>query len=167
MASGRSVWHLFDGEKDVYRVDYPVDGVISENQQVRNEAGRAWSGDWHRVASIPLNVAHDSGLVQAHSEGNDAFLGQSRLAHERGQAMTISDYASLLVDAGEYSGRNDIAHLFPRFIGLAELKLNRALRVAGMEVVGTVTLIAGSGPLPTDFLEAREVKNANGIPIRA
>lgn len=79
----------------------------------------------------------------------------------------ISDYASLLVDAGEYSGRNDIAHLFPRFIGLAEIKLNRALRVADMEVTGTVTLTAGSGPLPADFLEAREVKNANGIPIRA
>ncbi|QRY69175.1 hypothetical protein JVX98_13220 [Ensifer sp. PDNC004] len=79
----------------------------------------------------------------------------------------ISDYASLLVDAGEYSGRNDIAHLFPRFIGLAEIKLNRALRVADMEVVGTVTLTGGSGPLPVDFLEAREVKNASGIPIRA
>ncbi|RAS13549.1 hypothetical protein [Ensifer adhaerens] len=81
--------------------------------------------------------------------------------------MTISDYASLLVDAGEYSGRNDFAHLFPRFVGLAELKLNRGLRVADMEVTDTVTLTAGSGPLPADFLEAREVKNANGIPIRA
>lgn len=72
--SGRSVWHLFDGEKDVFRVDYPVDSVISENQAVRNEASRAWAGDWHRVASIPLNIAHDSGLVQAHSEGDDRFV---------------------------------------------------------------------------------------------
>jgi len=81
--------------------------------------------------------------------------------------MTIADYASLLVDAGEYSGRNDIAHLFPRFIGLAELKLNRFLRVAEMELVGTVTVTNGAGTLPADFLEAREVKNANGLPIRA
>ncbi|NRQ13460.1 phage adaptor protein [Ensifer sesbaniae] len=80
---------------------------------------------------------------------------------------TIPDYASLLVDAGEYSGRNDIAHLFPRFLGLAELKLNRFLRVADMEVVDTVTVTNGTGTLPPDFLEAREVKNANGIPIRA
>lgn len=80
---------------------------------------------------------------------------------------TISDYASLLVDAGEYSGRNDIAHLFPRFIGLAELKLNRGLRVADMEVTDTVTLTSGAGPLPADFLEARQVLNSNGIPIRA
>ncbi len=80
---------------------------------------------------------------------------------------TIADYASLLVDAGEYSGRNDIAHLFPRFIGLAELKLNRFLRVADMELVDVVAITNGAGTLPTDFLEAREVKNANGIPIRA
>lgn len=81
--------------------------------------------------------------------------------------MTISDYASLLVDAGEYAGKNDFAHVFPRLLGLAELKLNRGLRVADMEVTDTVTLTAGSGSLPADFLEAVEVKNATGIPIRA
>lgn len=80
---------------------------------------------------------------------------------------TIADYASLLVDAGEYSGRNDVAHLFPRFVGMAEVKLNRFLRVADMEVVAPVTIANGAGSLPTDFLEAREVKNANGLPIRA
>ncbi|RDL51237.1 hypothetical protein BLJAPNOD_02369 [Ensifer sp. M14] len=79
----------------------------------------------------------------------------------------IADYASLLVDAGEYSGRNDIAHLFPRFLGLAELKLNRFLRVAEMEIVDTVAVTNGTGTLPVDFLEAREVKNANGASIRA
>ncbi|EHK75201.1 hypothetical protein SM0020_24875 [Sinorhizobium meliloti CCNWSX0020] len=81
--------------------------------------------------------------------------------------MTISDYASLLVDAGEYSGREDIAHNFPRFLGLAELKLNRGLRVADMEVTDEISLIDGDGTLPADFLEAREVKNTAGIPIRA
>lgn len=72
--TGRSVWHLFDGEKDVFRVDYPVDNLISENQDVRNSAEKAWRGDWHRVASIPLNIAHNSGLVQAHSEGDDRYV---------------------------------------------------------------------------------------------
>ncbi|PDT47447.1 hypothetical protein CO661_11940 [Sinorhizobium fredii] len=81
--------------------------------------------------------------------------------------MSISDYASLLVDAGEYSGREDIAHNFPRFLGLAELKLNRGLRVADMEVTDEISLIDGDGTLPADFLEAREVKNVSGIPIRA
>ncbi|MDW9814934.1 hypothetical protein GOB25_07605 [Sinorhizobium meliloti] len=74
MMTGRSVWHYFDGEKDVFRVDYPVDNLMSQNQEIRNSAERAWKGDWHRVASIPLNVAYDSGLVKAHSEGDDRFV---------------------------------------------------------------------------------------------
>ncbi|RVJ07867.1 hypothetical protein CN193_04885 [Sinorhizobium meliloti] len=74
MATGRSVWHYFDGEKDVFRVDYPITNIVNQNQAVRNEASRAWAGDWHRIASIPLNIAYDSGLVQAHSEGNDRYV---------------------------------------------------------------------------------------------
>ncbi|WP_085032309.1 phage adaptor protein [Ensifer aridi] len=81
--------------------------------------------------------------------------------------MSISDYASLLVDAGEYSSREDIAHLFPRFLGLAELKLNRGLRVADMEASTTLALSNGDATLPADFLEAREVKTSANVPIRA
>ncbi|OCP38616.1 hypothetical protein [Ensifer sp. LC163] len=81
--------------------------------------------------------------------------------------MTISDYASLIVDAGEYSGRNDVAHLFSRFLGLAELKLNRALRVSDMEHKAPIAVIDGEAPLPADFLETRQVLSASGLPIRA
>ncbi|WP_085033936.1 phage adaptor protein [Ensifer aridi] len=81
--------------------------------------------------------------------------------------MTISDYASLLVDAGEYSGREDIAHIFPRLVGLAEIKLNRGLRVADMESTTTLTLSGGDASLPANFLEAREVKTSASVPIRA
>lgn len=72
--TGRSVWHYFDGEKNVFRTDYPVDNLMSENQAVRNVAEKAWRGDWHRVASVPLNVAYDSGLMQAQTEGDDKFV---------------------------------------------------------------------------------------------
>lgn len=71
--SGRSVWHMFDGEKTVIRTDYPVDSVMSENTTIRNEAGKAWSGDWHRIASVPLNIAHDHNLIKAHSDGDEAY----------------------------------------------------------------------------------------------
>lgn len=72
--SGRSIWSYFDGQKTVYRTDYPVQATMTENEAVRNEADRAWRGDWHRVASIPLNVAHDSGLVAAQTQGDDKFV---------------------------------------------------------------------------------------------
>lgn len=74
----------------------------------------------------------------------------------------ISDYSSLLIDAGEYSGRDDIAHLFPRFVGLAEAKMNRVLRTADMEEAATVILANGDGALPEGFLEAREVLSPDG-----
>lgn len=76
--------------------------------------------------------------------------------------MTISDYSALLIDAGEYSGRNDIAHMFPRFVGLAEAKINRVLRTADMEKTGTVALADGEALLPPDFLEARTVYGPDG-----
>ncbi|MDK1489689.1 hypothetical protein QN219_06405 [Sinorhizobium sp. 7-81] len=81
--------------------------------------------------------------------------------------MTISDYASLLVDAGDYSGRDDIAHLFPRFLVMAELKLDRVMRVADMEKTATVPLTEGEGGLPADFLEARQVLAGDGRALRA
>ena len=79
----------------------------------------------------------------------------------------VADYAALLVDAGEYSGRNDIAHLFPRFVGLAELKLNRMLRVSDMETTAAIAVVDGDAPLPADYVEARQVLSASGRPIRA
>ncbi|MDE4621737.1 phage adaptor protein [Sinorhizobium meliloti] len=81
--------------------------------------------------------------------------------------MTISDYASLIVDAGEYSGNDKFVHVAPRLLGLAELKLNRGLRVADMESSATLTLSNGNASLPADFLEAREVKTSANVPIRA
>lgn len=76
--------------------------------------------------------------------------------------MTISDYASLLIDAGEYSDRDDVAHLFPRFVGLAEAKINRVLRVGEMETSAVVPIVEGDGDLPPDFLEARMILGPGG-----
>lgn len=79
----------------------------------------------------------------------------------------ISDYSNLLIDASEYAKRDDVAHLFQRFVGLAEGKMNRVLRTADMETAGTVVLTNGDGDLPTDFLEAREVLTPDGRNIGA
>ncbi len=79
----------------------------------------------------------------------------------------IADYASLLVDAGEYAGANDIAHVFQRLVGLAESKFNRVLRVGEMETAGTIVLTDGNGTLPSDFLEARLVRSPDGTGLSA
>lgn len=75
-ATGRQVWHMNDGERDIYRTDYRVDDVIDVNQEQRNMSATGWAGDWHHVASVPLNVAFDSGLTRAHAEGDDRFVSR-------------------------------------------------------------------------------------------
>ncbi|WP_426238174.1 phage adaptor protein [Pararhizobium sp. DWP1-1-3] len=79
----------------------------------------------------------------------------------------ISDYSALLMDAGDYSGNNGIAHLTPRFVGLAETKLNRVLRVGAMEKSAVVTLVTGDGDLPDDFIEMRQTLSADGRNLRS
>lgn len=81
--------------------------------------------------------------------------------------MALADYASLLIDAGEYAGRDDFAQHFDRFLRLAEAKLNRTLRVADMEKQETISLVEGDAPLPADFLEARDVVYPPNRPLRS
>lgn len=76
--TGRTVWTLFDGEKTVIRTDYPVSSIMEHNAAVRNATPDGWQGDYHRIASVPLNLLHDenTGLMKAHKEGDDAYVSR-------------------------------------------------------------------------------------------
>lgn len=78
-----------------------------------------------------------------------------------------SDYSALLIDAGEYAGSNDWVQYFDRFLRLAEMKLNRVLRVSDMEVTAPLLLTNGDATLPSELLELREVKTASGRVLKA
>ena len=64
-------------------------------------------------------------------------------------------YGDLLVDVGEYTGKNNIAAVFPLLLRLAEAKLNRNLRTAYQETIVALPMVNGVATLPSDFLEAR------------
>lgn len=76
--SGRVVWVLDDGNRTIFRTDYPMQATLSENAEQRKAADRAWKGDWHRIASIPLNIAFDGdlGLMKAHEQGDTKYLSR-------------------------------------------------------------------------------------------
>lgn len=77
--------------------------------------------------------------------------------------MSIADYSDLLMQVSEYTGRDDFGHVFPRLVSFAENKMNRALRVGGMETSASLTTSSsGNVALPTGFLEMREVKDSAG-----
>ena len=78
--TGRSVWSLFDGQKTIIRTDYPVAQAIEQNTLLRNATPRGWKGDWHHIASVPLNLAHHGGLVEAVTQHDDKFI--SRLLND-------------------------------------------------------------------------------------
>lgn len=75
-ASGRSVWSYYDGEKTHYRVDYPVAQAIEQNTLLRNSAPSGWKGDWHKIASVPLNALYDTGLAEAMNQHDDKFISR-------------------------------------------------------------------------------------------
>lgn len=74
--TGRTVWLRDNGDgTTTARTDYPHDALISENAEFRNSASAGWGGDWHRVASIPLNIFHDE-LAEASKQGDDKYMSK-------------------------------------------------------------------------------------------
>jgi hypothetical protein len=74
---GRQVWSRENPDGSItFRTDYEVEPTIDANTALRNMAASGWAGDYHRVASIPLNILYDSGMAQAHTEGDNAFVAR-------------------------------------------------------------------------------------------
>jgi hypothetical protein len=76
--TGRTVWSMFDGEKVVLRHDYPVAETLQHNAAARHAAPDGWKGDYHRVASVPLNLLYDDnlGLNKAVQQGDDKYVSR-------------------------------------------------------------------------------------------
>ena len=74
--TGRQVWviHNDDGSM-TFRTDYPVQPTIDENTAMRNLASNSWAGDYHKVASIPLNVYYDQ-LADAAKQDDMKYLSK-------------------------------------------------------------------------------------------
>jgi hypothetical protein len=73
----------------------------------------------------------------------------------------IADFADLFVTVSEYLGRADFAHLFPRFVSMAELQMEREVRLADQQKSATLTLVDGRATLPADFYSVRTVCTGN------
>ena len=72
----RTVWarQLPDGRTQV-RTDYEVTDTIEANRTMRNSLDKGFKGDWHKVASIPLNVYYDK-LHQAVNQDDMAYVSR-------------------------------------------------------------------------------------------
>lgn len=74
--TGRQVWVIHNPNGTMtFRTDYPVQPTMDINQAQRNLAQKGWAGDYHHVASIPLNVYYDQ-LAEASQQGDDQYLSK-------------------------------------------------------------------------------------------
>jgi YD repeat-containing protein len=77
--TGRTVWLTRDERgRPVIRTDTPVQSTLDENATVRNATPDGWKGDWHRVASVPMQLLYDDnlGLNKAIQQGDDKYLSR-------------------------------------------------------------------------------------------
>ena len=63
------------------------------------------------------------------------------------------DFLDLRTAVVEYVQRPDAVDVFPRFVALAESRLNRTLRMRDQITTTTLTITDGVAVLPTDFAE--------------
>ena len=75
----------------------------------------------------------------------------------------FADFIDLQTAVVEHVGTAKIADVFPRLVQLAEVNFNRRLRCRDMVTTSTVTVTAGVGALPADFIAAIGVYNAAGF----
>lgn len=72
----RTVWARENGDgSTTFRTDYAVDDTIEANTAMRNSVSGGWKGDWHKVASVPLNIFYDR-LAEASKQDDNAYISR-------------------------------------------------------------------------------------------
>ena len=72
--TGRQVWSMENPDgSTTFRTDYPVQPTVDLNTAQRNLSRSDWAGDYHQIASIPLNVYHEQ-LADASKQDDQRFL---------------------------------------------------------------------------------------------
>lgn len=77
--SGRTVWASEDSNGNtVVRTDYPVQSILDKNAEMMSNSTKGFQGDWHHVASVPLNLVHDqtANLNEAFRQGDDKHISR-------------------------------------------------------------------------------------------
>lgn len=72
----RTTWQRDNGDgTSTQRTDYEVQPTIDQNTAQRNIAQSGWKGDYHHVASVPLNVFYDQ-LAEAARHHDDKYVSK-------------------------------------------------------------------------------------------
>ncbi len=73
----RAIWYMEQDGQLHWRIDqHGIDALLDDNEIARKATEGVKFGDWVRVASVPLNIYHDSGLADATKERDDKFVNR-------------------------------------------------------------------------------------------
>jgi len=76
MKRGKYTWARTNPDgSTTYRTDVVVDRIAELNARHRNLAENGWKGDYHMIASIPVNVFWDK-LSEATRQGDDKYISR-------------------------------------------------------------------------------------------
>lgn len=76
------------------------------------------------------------------------------------------NYSELQSEIGDWLNRSDLTAVIPTFISLAEVGLERVLRVRQMMARANATIDTQYSALPSDFLEAKTFKLTSTSPLQ-
>ncbi len=81
--------------------------------------------------------------------------------------MAIATYSELKTAIGSWLKRTDLAADIPNFIALGELRINRRLRIRGMEASVSLPITAGGATIPSNMLSLKSItlNDANTTPL--
>jgi hypothetical protein len=71
--------------------------------------------------------------------------------------MAIATYSELKTALASWLKRTDLAADIPNFISLGELRINRRLRIRGMEASAALTITAGAAAIPSNLLSLKTI----------
>lgn len=77
--TGKTTWvHFTDDGRTVVRTDTPVQSTLDQNAAERSAMPTGWKGDWHKIASLPMQLLYDDnlGLNKAIQQGDDKYLSR-------------------------------------------------------------------------------------------
>ena len=77
--------------------------------------------------------------------------------------MAFTDYLDLRTAVLEQVGDTSLADVFDRLTKLAEARFNRKFRTSEQVTSTTLTIASGTATLPSDFIEAIGLYDANGF----
>lgn len=73
----RAIWYMEQDGQLVWRIDqHGIDALLDDNEIARKATEGKRFGDWVRVASVPMNVLSDSGMLEATREKDDRFVNR-------------------------------------------------------------------------------------------